>query len=159
LGKFYQGVRQDLVLYARQLGWFHSIPQSRDKSAESQRLTRMDKIIENGGTPLLPPVGDAEYLLEYWRAVGMAISNGMGTAPITATELTHWANAQGLELAPWEFAALLEMSRTYLGAMQQGENPNSLPPYGDPVNQFDRQKVANKVSNAFKAFIGASKRK
>lgn len=103
----------------------------------------------------MPPVGDAEYLIDYWRSVGMALPTGMGSAPISATELTNWATAQGIDLAPFEFSAVLEMSRAYLGSMQQGEQPDCQPPYGDPVSEFDRQKVASKISNAFKAFIGA----
>ena len=106
----------------------------------------------------MPPVGDAEYIIDYWRAVGMALPNGMGSAPISATELSNWAQAQGLDLAPFEFSAVLEMSRAYLSSMQQGEQPNCPPPYGDPVNDFDRQKVASKISNAFKAFIGAKRK-
>ena len=118
----------------------------------------MDKIIDNGGAPLMPPVGDAEYILDYWRSVGMALPTGMGSAPITATELSNWAQAQGLDLAPFEFSAVLEMSRAYLGSMQQGETPTCPPPYGDPVNEFDRQKVAGKLGSAFKAFIGAKRK-
>ena len=118
----------------------------------------MDSIINNGGSPLMPQVGDAEYIIEYWRSVGVAMSTGMGSAPISATELSNWAHGQGIELAPFEFTAVLEMSRSYLGSMQQGEQPNCPPPYGDPVNEFDRQKVASKISNAFKAFIGAKRK-
>jgi len=106
----------------------------------------------------MPPIYEADYVVSYWHSVGMATQNGMGSSPISATELMNWSNAQGIELTPFEFNAVIEMSRSYLSSLQQGERPDCPPPYGDPVNEFDRQKVATKISNAFKAFIGAKRK-
>jgi len=118
----------------------------------------MDSIINNGGEPLMPPVGDAEYLIGYWHSVGMVTANGMGSSPISSVELQTWAQAQGIDMAPFEFNAVMEMSKSYLASLHQGEKPDCPPPYGNPVNEFDRQKVASKISNAFKAFIGARRK-
>jgi len=118
----------------------------------------MDNIINNGGTPLMPPVGDADYIIGYWQALGMATPNGMGSAPLSASEISHWSQLSGIELAPFEYTSIVDMSRHYLSSMQQGAKPDFPPPYGDPVSEFDRTKVATKISNAFKAFIGAKRK-
>lgn len=105
----------------------------------------------------MPEVGDAEYLIGYWRSVGLAMSGALGSGPITSTELFAWQSGQGVELTPFEFDVILEMSRSYLSLMQAGSKPECPPPYGDPVNEFDRKAVSEKVSGAFKAFIQAKR--
>lgn len=101
----------------------------------------------------MPEVGDAEYLVGYLRSVGLAMTGAMGSGPITSTELAAWQAGQGIDLTPFEFDAILQMSRAYLTSMQAGAKPDCPPPFGDPVNEFDRKTVSEKVSGAFKAFI------
>lgn len=105
----------------------------------------------------MPEVGEGVYVVAYWQQAGMALSGGMGHTPLTATELSAWQRGVGIDLTPWEFSVILEMSRGYLTARSEGAKPDCLPPYGDPVNEFDRSAVAKKVTNAFKAFIQAKK--
>lgn len=160
MGKFYEGVREDLTLYARQLGWFHSTPDAASKAhkpgaEKEQPQTRLDRIVSNGGKPLMPDVGESGFVVAYWQDVGMVLSGGMGPVPLTASELTAWQRGIGIELMPWEFSTILEMSRAYLGARNEGTKADCPPPYGDPVNEFDRTAVAKKVTNAFKAFLQA----
>ncbi len=106
----------------------------------------------------MPDVGEAEFLIGYWKDIGLALPGGMGLVPLTATEVQAWQRGTGIELQAWEFSALLAMSRGYLVARQEGANPASTPPYGDPINEFDRATVGQKVCNAFKAFIQAQQR-
>lgn len=112
----------------------------------------------NGGKPLMPDVGEAEFMVSYWKDAGIALSGAMGPVPLTAIELQAWQEGTGFDLMPWQFSVLLEMSRAYLAAKQEGAKPECPPPYGDPVNEFDRATVAKKVSNAFKAFIQAKQK-
>lgn len=162
MGKFYAGVIEDLILYARQLAWFRSIPIAKqeksvataDKQAE---LTRAEKIQKNGGRPLLPDVGDAEYVITYWQDLGMVEMGAMGPVPLSAREIISWQQCSGVELEAWEFRAIRQMSQSYLMQAKESEKPECEPPFGDPVNEFDRAIVSNKVSNAFKAFIQARK--
>lgn len=105
----------------------------------------------------MPDVGDAEYLVEYWRSAGMAMSGALGSGPITSSELAAWQIGRGVDLTPFEFESILEMSRDYLSSMQAGSKPECPPPYGDPVSDFDRKTVSEKISGAFKAFIQAKR--
>ena len=161
MGKFYQVVTEGLCLYAAQLGWFHATPKSSDdlkQSEKKKKQTRAEKITEKGGTPLMPIVGEESYLLNYWFDLGMVGSGAMGAIQLSALEIEAWADLSGVELEPWEFACIRKMSAAYLRHINEGENPESLPPYGDPANEFDRAVVQKKVVNAFKAFLQAKKR-
>jgi hypothetical protein len=162
LGKFYSGIIEDLILYARQLAWFRSMPVSKqeksvasgDKQAE---LTRAEKIQKNGGKPLMPDVGDAEYVITYWQDLGMVEMGGMSAVPLSAKEIVSWQQCTGVQLEAWEFRAIKQMSQAYLVQSKESEKPECQPPFGDPVNEFDRNIVSNKVGNAFKAFIQAKR--
>lgn len=105
----------------------------------------------------MPEIGEAGYLVAYWQDAGMVHSGGMGPAPMIPSELMAWQQGSGIDLTPWEFTVVLEMSRAYLAAKNDGTKPDCPPPYGDPVNEFDRSAVAKKVTNAFKAFMQAKK--
>jgi len=125
-----------------------------DKQTE---LTRAEKIQKNGCRPLLPDVGDAEYVITYWQDLGMVEMGAMGPVPLSAREILSWQECTGVELSAWEYRAIKQMSQAYLMQAKESEKPECEPPYGDPVNEFDRTIVSKKVSNAFKAFIQAKR--
>lgn len=103
------------------------------------------------------PDVQAEYLLGYWTSLGMVENHGQGPSPLSPITLKAWAESTYIDLQPWEFAILLSMSRLYLDEFRHAESPDRPPPYGDPVNTFDRAAVSKKLGNAFKAFIQAKK--
>lgn len=106
----------------------------------------------------MPPIGEESYLLNYWFDLGMVGSGAMGATQLSALEINAWSDLSGVQLEAWEFACIRKMSAAYLRHLNEGENPESLPPYGDPANEFDRTAVQKKVVNAFKAFLQAQKR-
>jgi hypothetical protein len=156
LVKFYAGVTEDLTLYAQQLGWFHSTPKS-EKPTKDKQPTRAEKITANGGKPLMPEV-DAEYLISYWHDMGLVSSGAMGAASLSAIEIDAYCRLCAVELEPWEFKAIKQMSQNYANYLQLGENPDQPPPYGNLTQDFDRELVGKKVSNAFKAFLTAGRK-
>jgi hypothetical protein len=103
------------------------------------------------------PDVQADYLVSYWTALGMVENHGAGPSPLSPVTVQAWANATSVDLQPWEFAILLGMSRVYLDEFRQAEAPDRPPPYGDPINTFDRAAVSKRIGNAFKAFIQAKK--
>jgi len=104
------------------------------------------------------PEIDAEYLVSYWRDLGFVSSGISGAAPLSATEIYAWCSLSALELEPWEFNAIRQMSQSYASYLHKGENPDEPPPYGNLAQQFDRDVVGKKVTNAFKSFIMAGRK-
>ena len=105
----------------------------------------------------MPDVGDAEYVITYWQDLGMVEMGGMGSIPLTAKEIISWQQCTGVELAAWEYRAIKQMSQAYLMQSKESEKLDCEPPFGDPVNDFDRDIVSKKVGNAFRAFIQAKR--
>lgn len=156
MGKFYAGVIEDLTLYARQLGWFHATPKP-EKPTKDKLLTRGEQIQANGGTPLMPEC-DAHYLIEYWYTVGLCAAGAMGPVALSSTEIDAWSRLSGVELEPWEFNSLRQMSQEYVSSLHLSESPDAPPPYGALAQTFDRKVVQEKLSSAFKSFILAGKK-
>jgi hypothetical protein len=154
LGKFYAGVAEALILYARQLGWFHATPENKAHKEKAEKpVSRGEKIKANGGKLLMPPTDEAEYLIQYWQSMGMVEPGFNGPIPLSAKEISAWCEGTGTELNNWEFQILREISRAYIVELREAEKPERLPPYGDPVNEFDRSLVSKQIGNAFKALI------
>lgn len=103
----------------------------------------------------MPDVTGAEYLVGHWQSVGRCSSNGMGMAPLMASEVLAWQQGTNTDLLPWEFTAILEMSRGYVSMIHEGEKLECPPPFGNPVQEFDREAVGRKIKNAFQAFLQA----
>ena len=125
--------------------------------AKPEQLTRAQKIERNGGFPLFPSVGNADYVITYWHDLGVVESGAMGPIPLSSKEILSWQECTGVELEAWEFRVLRDMSRRYLIQHEESKKPECPPPFGDPVNDFDRGVLSKKVGNAFKAFIQAKR--
>jgi len=144
------------MLYAKQLGWFHSVPKF-EKPTKEKLLSRGEKIVSNGGTPLMPEC-DAEYLLEYWQSMGLVSTGSMGAIQLTSNEIKAWSELSAVELEPWEFSCIRQMSQSYVSLLYKGENANEPPPFGSLAQEFDKTVVGNKIVNAFKSFIMAGRK-
>ena len=105
----------------------------------------------------MPFLGEAEYVVKYWQDMGLVSPGVNGPTPLSSQEIVSWSIGTGNELSSWEFQILREISKAYLVELREAEKPERLPPYGDPVNEFDREMVSKKVTNAFKAFIQAKR--
>lgn len=106
----------------------------------------------------MPEVGEAAYLAGYWQDLGLLGTSGMGGAVLSATEIAAWSEGLAIDLSPWEFSALREMSRAYLNQSRESEKEECPPPYGAANKEFDRDAVSSKISNTFKALIQARRK-
>jgi hypothetical protein len=137
----------------------HSTPQETNTQQknphqnDAERPNRAEQIIARGGEPVLPGVGETAYLLRYWQDLGLVGMGAMGPVRLSALEVMAWQQGSGLALTPWEFSVLREMSAHYLSSVQAGTKVECPPPFGDSVNQFNRDLVQKKVVSQFKAFI------
>lgn len=152
MGKFYLAAAEELCLYARQTAFFHSVVKDDKKEP---RLSRGEEIRAKGGTPLLPDVGEFEYLVGYWQLVGLAGAGYAGPTAIMPSVVESWQRGTLVPLSAWEFQTLLDMSRAYVSQFYESSDPECPPPFGDPVNEFDRAMVSKKIKSAFTSFLRA----
>lgn len=146
----------------QQQAWFEATPvQKVDHKGVAKReeqTPRGTKIRKDGGTPLLPPIGeDLDYLLGYMHRIGFYRSTGMGLVPLSASELAAWQNGSQTPLSSWEFQTLLDMSGAYLRALHEAEDPACPPPYGAPAQTIDRGAVAKGIKSLFGGLARAKK--
>jgi len=68
------------------------------------------------------------YLLDALFEVGPTEWRGDQELPISWTELTSYASATGDLSEPWEFRAVMGMSRAYFRAKVRGKDVHAIPP-------------------------------
>ena len=81
------------------------------------------------GAPLpLVELEAGEYLLDTVQQLGPIRSTGMGLTIPDWQEMTAFAAASGLHLAPWEYRLVRKMCAGYLREFNAGKEPLSMPP-------------------------------
>ena len=105
----------------------------------------------------MPPI-DADYIVGYWHELGLVGSGAMGAVCLSSFEIMAWCDLSAVELEPWEFTAIRKMSQNYISLLHAGENQSEPPPYGSLSQEYDRDVVQKKISNAFKAFMMAGRK-
>jgi hypothetical protein len=77
----------------------------------------------------LVPVGDGQYLIETLFEVGPSGPGGMGgEIPLSWGEVWAYAQATQNISEPWEFRAIMRMSRAFVKARNDGESVFAIPP-------------------------------
>jgi hypothetical protein len=145
VGKFYEGVYEELKLYVRQSAWLNAIPEKRGVNAGEPK-SRLQTLQDTGVPAELPEV-DLGYLVAYLWDVGPTLSSSGGESPLTRTELRAWQEDMGLELQPWESRILMRLSHDYLIQIQKARKPDCQAPY--MKRQTMRAHVAAKVDELF----------
>lgn len=130
MGKFFEGLAEDLILRARFMAWLHAVPDEEPKpgSKPPPRLTRLEKLRKQHQDerylPDLPDVDGGEQLLEWFWEVGPTEGDG----PLTHKELLAWQENTGIELESWQARLLRRMSVEYLAENSRASDPKCEPP-------------------------------
>lgn len=124
MGKFLEGVFDDLSLYARQCAWYAAVPEraqnDRSKTPALSRLAQLRKNLANPQfEPDMPPVDAGLQLLAYFFEIGPTVASGMGAGPINHAEILAWQQNVGIELSSWEARSLRRLSRVYLQELNE----------------------------------------
>lgn len=115
-------------------------------------MSRLQRIQAEGGTPDLPPLPAAGYLVDYLFDAGPMTHTGMGPAPLSHLDLRAWQDNCGVPLQPWEVRALRRLSVDYTAAAQAAADPDAPAPYVPAVLSDERRaEVARKLKAAFGA--------
>jgi hypothetical protein len=147
LGKFYEGLGDELSLHVRQIAWLRAAPSADENPISGIKLaplSRLEKLKADGLEPDLPEVS-AAYLLSYLWDAGPVIANGVGGAPLSSIELMAWQEGAGIELQPWEFRLLRRLSSDYVAESRKAEDKNCPPPFGE----LQRSRNLNKNIDLF----------
>jgi len=140
----------------RQLAWLQAVPHAdtpvaRSVSRPAEQRSRLQKILADGGEPLLPPLEAGGHLFELLMSIGPVLAGGMGPVPIDHRELRAWQDNTGHALAAWESVVLRRLSVEWLAESRLAEQPDRPAPWGAPEQSFDRAVVADRISAALKA--------
>lgn len=81
---------------------------------------------------MTPAPGPFGYLIEYLFELGPVKSG----AAIEPQDMPGWEYVLGVEFAPWEMRALIQLSRMYQNEMHEAEDWHREPPYRGAANQW-----------------------
>lgn len=104
----------------------------------------------------MPPEQLGDYLLGYWHDIGRHGYAGMGPVPLDDAALRAWRENVCIDLSPWEVRTVKDLSRAYLAELAAAEDPLRPPPFGSVADQFDRNKLAARLSQALSAAARAT---
>jgi hypothetical protein len=157
LGKFYEGVYDDLSLHVRQLAWLHTAPTPKTKPGrkpptDEQRMTRLQTLQLEGLDPSIPDAGVAAYLVKYLFEVGPTLVAGMGRAPISWAEISAWMHSTGQALQTWESTMLRRLSGDYLATTLDAADPAFPAPFSEQPTPDQRKLVSQKIRTALKGW-------
>lgn len=75
----------------------------------------------------------------------------MGAVPVGWGEMAQWVRLTGTPLQPWHARALRAASGAYVSQLHESGDADAPPPWGAPVAEDDRDRVARQVRQAFGA--------
>jgi hypothetical protein len=84
-------------------------------------------------------------LFVIFMQAGPMMAGAMGDVPLTAQELTAWAQGTGCILTPWEFETILTLSRDYYAAYQAARKPTCPAPWINYTDGNDKARVSKDI--------------
>lgn len=143
MGKFLEGLGDELSLYVRQAAWLNAAPDKAesDKSKKPNK-TRREALKQDGiEEPEMPPC-DAGHLIGYLFEVGPTMAAGTGEGPITHGELEAWQRNTGIDLNAWESRTLKRLSLDYLAESQQARATDRPAPWDGAAYSKSKAELA-----------------
>jgi hypothetical protein len=138
----------------RQRAWLSAVPKVpasqkvQDRNAGTKQLSRWDQMKKNGVNPVMPEV-TCQYLANIYFEIGPVCAGGMGSAPITQTEIDAWQRNSGVRLQPWESQFVRRLSSVWIDESREAESPERRAPYSE-IAMTTQQHVSNKIDEIFK---------
>lgn len=113
------------------MAWLNATPEAEQPKGEAKRETksRQQQLADADIEPEMPELAWGRHLIDYLLEVGPVMAAGMGSAPITFTELSNWQEQVGLRLTPWEVRTLRRLSLEYNSESQLATKPDRDPPF------------------------------
>jgi hypothetical protein len=97
----------------------------------------------------MPPLEWGDYLIEYLFELGPTMPAGMGSGPLTPSEIEAAQRLLGVQFQPWEARLLMRLSREYLGESHKATEQNAPAPWQDQeAVQIDHQELARQLERS-----------
>lgn len=136
-----------MAIYVRHAAWLDAIPEQEGKGSFPTNKVSRRKAMEARGSPIeMPPLDCGEYLLTHLYDLGPVVAAGMGTGPVTYSEIEAWQRVSGITLLPWEAALIRRLSGEYAAESNAATKPDRPPPYKDGrslMNHTKQQSARN----------------
>jgi hypothetical protein len=143
VGKFLDGLADELTLYVKHSAWLNTSPETLEAERKAgvtshpTRLETLKKIWVRGGKgrkeedyePDMPEVTGGEYIVGFLYEVGPAASGGMGMIPVDHREIESFQNNTGVELDAWQARMLRQLSREYVAEAHRATSRTAMPPW------------------------------
>lgn len=100
--------------------------------------------------PLPLPDVECPELVGFLFDAGPTLAGGMGEIPLTAQELTAWADGHGVCLTPWEFGSILAASAAYVSEKYAAKNVARPSPIAPELDEEKRKAVADNIRSIFR---------
>lgn len=157
MGKFYAGLDDELTLHVRYLAWLGAKPVADKQTLNGpEPQSRLEKLKADGFEAMLPPLS-APWVVEKLNEIGPVVSGGMAPVPLGWRDIAAWKEGTGFPLEPWEARLIRKLSAEYLSMLNDARKPECPAPWS-AIEAVDRDAVAMKVRNEFRAMIAAQKR-
>jgi len=98
----------------------------------------------------MPNVKGADFLLEHLREMGYNLQTGMGSIPLTFSEIKAYMECLNITFSPSEVLLLRKMSEAYT-YQTYDKNPLSSPPYFTEETLTPRNN-SDEIKNKFSIF-------
>lgn len=131
---------------ARQLGWYHSVP-------EGEKISRSEKLLQqNTELELSLPHCRAEYLVLLFYELGICEQGDNGSKVLSWKEINAWQESMNRKLTPWEIGLLRDMSKAYVSELYAATDKYRVKPYIS-LEEQDKIKQADALENFFERMI------
>lgn len=144
------------MLYARHSAWLSAVPERESRKGanpEQERRPQLSRreMLESEDRPVeMPPIEWGGYILNHLFEFGPTMAAGMGSGPITPSEVESWQRVIGIEFSPWEARLLLRLSREYLSESHRATQRDCPAPWKSETHQPERMLAAIDQRDAFR---------
>ena len=123
MGKFLEGLGDELSLYVRQLAWLGAVPRDTKKPVDQKKepISRAKQMELDGIEPALPDCRALD-LVHRLMEIGPTVISGVGQTGIGWRDLADWQSCTGVVLTPWESRMLRKLSSDYAAELHQAED-------------------------------------
>jgi hypothetical protein len=155
LGKFYQGVGEELTLAVRSLAWLNAVPDGPKETLAKDRDTRTRRErMESEGEEVTVPDCSAPFLVARLFEIGPVVAGGMGPAPIGWRDVEAWQNCSGVRMPPWQCRTMVELSREYLSFAIEARKRDCAAPWSDEaMTENRRERISRQLKAGLRAMM------